>query len=66
MKVQQDVGMTKKNKSVLAYCLILLKRDKLVIRILQEAGHLFGSITKDIDPESKHWTIKSNTTSKEK
>jgi len=37
-----------------------------VAAALQEAGHLFGSITKDIDPESKHWTIKSNTTSKEK
>jgi len=58
--------MPKQKKSVLAYCLILLKRDKLVIRILQEAGHLFGAITKDINTESKHWTIKSNTTSKEK
>jgi len=58
--------MPKQNKSVLAYCLALLKRDKSVIRILQEAGHLFRSITKDIDLESKHWTTKSNTTSKEK
>ena len=58
--------MTKQKKAVLAYCLTLLKRDKSVIRIFQEAKHLFGSATKDINTESKHWTIKSNTTSKEK
>ena len=58
--------MPKQNKAVLAYCLKLLKRDKSVIRILQEAKHLFGSIAKDMHLESKYWNIKSNKTSKEK
>jgi len=58
--------VTKQKKSALAYCLILLRRDKSVLRVFQEAGRLFGAITKDINTESKHWTIKSNTTSKEK
>ena len=58
--------MLKQDKSALAYCLNLLQRNKSVLRILQEARHLFELSTKDIDQESKHWNIKSNTTSKEK
>jgi len=56
---------TKQDKSALDYCLKLLRRDKSVLRALQEAKHLFGAITNDINTKSKHWIFKTNTTSKE-
>jgi len=66
VKVQQDVVMPKQNKSVLAHCLTLLRQDKSVLQVFQEAERLFGAITKDIHIESKRWIFKPNTTSKEK